>query len=231
MDELQKKILKTLAYADIFDYPLTLEEIQRFLIGQDERRVPRSGIWLRQKTQEEIKKEIGSPYLISHITYHDGFYCLKNRQKIIQLRFERFKWSQEKIKIAKKVANWLKLIPFIKMVALTGTLAMNNVKKNDDIDLLIITGRNRLWLTRLITNFLVEIIAERRHPKDKNVKDKICLNMFLDEKHLALPKLEQNLFTAHEICQLKILWQRETVYQRFLKENQWYKKFLPNWKP
>ncbi|MCX6725724.1 MAG: hypothetical protein NT052_00190 [Candidatus Shapirobacteria bacterium] len=223
MVEFQEKILKTLAYADVFAYPLTLEEIHKFLISDTGN--------VRRETQNEIRKQLNEDsYLVLHITYHDGFYCFKNRQKIIQQRLQRFKWSQEKTKIAQEVANWLRLIPFIKMVSVTGNLAMKNADENDDIDLLIITGQKRLWLTRLLTIFLIELVSKRRRPGDKKVKDKICLNMFLDEKHLAFPKSEQNLFTAHEICQLKILWQREKVYQKFSKENQWYKKFLPNWK-
>lgn len=117
------------------------------------------------------------------------------------------------------------------MVAVTGNLAMDNAEKNDDIDLLIVTARKRLWLTRLLTNFLVEIVANRRRPNDKEVKDKICLNMFLTEDHLKIPLKEQNLFTAHEVCQLKLLWQRKNSYQKFIQKNLWSQKFLPNWKP
>ena len=133
--------------------------------------------------------------------------------------------------MAKKVAGWLRLIPWIKMVAVTGNLAMDNAEKNDDIDLLIVTARKRLWLTRLLTNFLVEIVANRRRPNDKEVKDKICLNMFLAEDHLKLSIREQNLFTAHEIYQLKPIWARNQLYQKFIQENLWCQKFLPNWKP
>jgi len=117
------------------------------------------------------------------------------------------------------------------MVAVTGNLAMDNAGQDDDIDFLIITTKKRLWLTRLLTNFLVELIANRRRPSDKEVKDKICLNMFLDENNLKIPIKEQSLFTAHEICQLKPLWVKNQLYRRFIQENLWLQKFLPNWKP
>jgi len=110
-------------------------------------------------------------------------------------------------------------------------LAMENSNENDDIDLLIITSKSRLWLTRFLTVILLELVANRRHPADKEVKDKICLNMFLDEGHLEVPKKEQDLFSAHEVCQLKVLWDKNGIYQKFLKANLWSKKFLPNWKP
>lgn len=220
MNELQKAVLKTLAYADIFAYPLTLKEIQLFLIASPENTF----------SLKEIEKEVNKPEIHSFIDSQKNYFFLKNREEIVSFR-QKSLYSYKKLDLAEKTADWLKLIPFIKMVGITGNLAMENAGKNDDIDLLIVAGGQRLWLTRLLTIFLTELITKRRRPGDKEVKDKICLNMFLDEEHLALPKNEQNLFTAHEVCQLKILWQKDNIYQKFLKENQWCKNFLPNWKP
>lgn len=216
MKQLEKTILRTLAYADIFDYPLTFEELHRFLIGQ---KIDKAKLRKLINQASKIEQQAGR------------FHFFKNRKSLVSLRNKREKWSRKKITIAKRTASWLKLIPSIKMVALTGSLTMKNSDKNDDIDLLIVTRRNRLWLTRLLTVFLIELVAKRRRPKDKQFEDKICLNMFLDEDHLKIPYQEQDLFTAHEACQLMPLWEKEKVYQKFLKENQWVKKFLPNWKP
>lgn len=215
MNKIQTAILRTLAYADVFAYPLTLEELHRFLISQ------RTG---SQSLKKILKTSKG-------VSLKGNYLFLKNKEKNICLRGKRKKWSRGKWLLARKVASWLRLIPWIKMVAVTGNLAMDNAEQNDDIDLLIITAKKRLWLTRLLTNFSVEIIASRRRPGDKEVKDKICLNMFLDENHLKLPIREQNLFTAHEICQLKPIWARNQLYQKFIQENLWCQKFLPNWKP
>jgi hypothetical protein len=220
MNELQKAVLKTLAYADVFSYPLTLKEIHYFLIAQPG----------KTYSLKEIEKEINKPELNSLIASRKNYLFLKNREEIVSFRQKKSFYSFQKLDLAKKTANWLKLIPFIKMVGVTGNLSMENADKNDDIDLLIIAGGKRLWLTRLLTIFLTELVTKRRRPGDKDVKDKICLNMFLDQEHLVLPKNEQSLFTAHEVCQLKVLWQKDNIYQKFLKENQWCKNFLPNWK-
>ena len=214
MIQLQKAILKTLSYADVFDYPLTLSELHQFLIGQ------KVSINDLVKALTEIKE----------VAQDGQFFFLKKRPKIVQIRQKRFKCSQDKLKIANQVARYLRLIPFIKMVAVTGNLAMNNTKEQDDIDFLIVTSQNRLWLTRLLTVFLVELVANRRRPKDQEVEDKICLNMFLAENYLQVPKKEQNLFSAHEVFQAKLLWEKEKTYQKFLKANQWAQKYLPNWK-
>jgi len=214
---MKKEILQTLVYADVFDYPLIVEELYKFLIA----RRPLSFSVFKKKLQEIIRRD--------KLIKTDGkYFFLKGRGEIIYLRQKRKFWSQKKIKIAKKVSRWLKLIPWIKMVGITGALAMKNADRNDDIDLLIVAAKNRLWFTRLLAVFLLEIMAVRRRPGDTKVKDKICLNMLLDEKNLTLPKNERNLFSAHEVCQLKPLWGKDSCYQKFLKANLWVKKYLAN---
>jgi len=216
---LRQSIFRTLAYADIFTYPLTASEVWRFLIGRKKISFPAVRSQLEQMA---ARKQLGR---------RGGFYFLPGREGIIKIRKRRAGWSQEKLKIARRVSSWLKLIPWIKMVAVTGALAMKNATRNDDIDFLVVTRRQRLWLTRLLTVLLVEIVADRRRPANKNYQDKICLNMFLDEDHLALPPSERDLFSAHEVSQMKILWDKEEVYQKLIQKNQWLKDFLPNWKP
>lgn len=219
MIKLQKAILKTLSYADVFGYPLISKELYRFLISDE---VFSSVSFRKAFTRINANEK--------RIDTNGKYFFLRGRKGIVSLRKKREKWSQKKLKIAQKVAKYLKLIPFIKMVAVTGNLAMSNAEQKDDIDLLIVTSQNRLWLTRLLTVFLVELVANRRRPKDQEVEDKICLNMFLAENYLSLPKKEQDLFSAHEVFQAKLLWEKERTYRKFLKANQWAQKYLPNWK-
>ena len=114
------------------------------------------------------------------------------------------------------------------MIGITGALAMHNSEKDDDIDFLVISAKNRLWLTRLLMVIILEALGRRRRPKDKKFKDKICLNMFLDEETLRLAKAKQNLFTSHEIVQMKMIYNKNKTYERFLRANLWVRNYLPN---
>lgn len=245
MKEIEKAILKTLAYADIFNFPLTSGEIWGYLIARDDNRE-------YKRIKNEFKRisefEDCLKVLISggKISADEGYCFLKGREKIVGLRKKREKWSREKVKKAKRIANLLKIIPTVKLVGISGALAMNNAEEGDDIDLFIITSSGRLWLTRFLVTLLVEVTGQRRKPRQGKLgnwrgfpynreaissfayKDKVCLNMFVDEVHLAVPPSERNLFTAHEVVQMKPLWSRDGVYQRFLRENLWVGKFLPN---
>ena len=216
MDKLETAILKTLAYADIFDFPLKADEIWRFLIKETNNK--------QQITNNKIQKLIRE----RKIKKRNGFYFLMGREKVVKIRKKREKENRKKLQIVKKISRFLKIIPFFKMAAITGALAMENSKKEDDIDVLIVSKKARLWTTRFLVTILVEILAKRRRPGDKNITNKICLNMFLDEDHLTVPKDERDLFSAHEVIQLKPLWDRNETYQKFLVANQWVERFLPN---
>lgn len=61
----------------------------------------------------------------------------------------------------------------------------------------------------------------------KYVSNKICLNMFVADDGLEIPKNEQDLFTAHEVLQMEPLWSRRDTYKRFLQANDWAKWYLP----
>lgn len=216
-----RAILKTLIYADLFDYPLTEEEIWKRVIKV--KSPQHQSVWGRRQT--EVKSTIKNLKLIQE---KDGLYFLKEREKIVALRQRRKKWSEEKLKIAKKIASFLRFIPTIKLIGITGALAIDNVKEDDDIDLFVVTSQGLLWTTRFLATFLTEVTGRRRHPGETNVADKICLNMFVDEDHLSVPSFERDLFSAHEVVQMKPLYDKGDTYQKFLQANLWVKDYLPN---
>lgn len=209
MKKLTVPQFKALLYADIFDYPLTEEEIKKYQV---------SSIKYQKKS---------NPNYNLQITNYQNYYFLNKRHKLIILRQQREGYSQKKYLMAKKTVNLLKIIPTIKLIAVTGALAMDNAKKDDDIDLLVITSENSLWTTRFLATILLDLVGVRRKPGEHNVKDKICLNMFLDEKHLRIPENERDIFSAHEAAQIKILFDRGEVEEKWWRENGWICKFLP----
>lgn len=211
-------ILKTLYYADIFDYPLKEGELWRKIISPTQ---PIKGPAILRKSIKEL-------YHLGLIGQKQGYYFLPNRGKIVALRRKRAKWSREKFVRARRISNLLKIIPTICMVGLTGSLAVENADREDDIDFLIVASAGTVWLTRLLTTVFLDVIGQRRRPGQKSVRDKICLNMYLDERNLQIPKEERDLYAAHEITQLKPLWERGNVYQKFVEDNLWIKDYLPN---
>lgn len=191
----------TVAYADIFDYPLT----------QQERR-----LWC-------IKKRIQPTHQVTR-----QFFFLPGRSITVSVRKKRQSASKKKWDIARNVGKWLRYIPGIQLVGVTGGLAMNNARPEDDIDLFIITSKHTLWITRMLSVMLVGALGRRRTPGANEVADKVCLNMFMSVGALRIATKEQDLFAAHEVLQMKPLWEREGTYTLFLEKNKWVERFLPN---
>ncbi|MCL5438518.1 MAG: hypothetical protein M1268_00835 [Patescibacteria group bacterium] len=214
MLNIKRSILKTLIYSDIFDYPLTFEEIWKFLISE------------KKINKKEFFKNLKN--LPSPISKKDKFYFLENRDSIIQKRIEKEKESEIKLRIAKKVVSYLSKIPTVLLIGISGTVAMKNADKKEDIDLFVITKKNTLWMTRFFIMFLLEILGLRRKRNDQSVENKICVNMLIDESAIYFEKNRQDLYTAHEIAQMKPVFDRDKTYQKFLASNSWVNKFLPN---
>lgn len=213
---LEEAILKTLAYADIFAYPLDFSQIQKFLI------------WERRTSREEVARALRRLRAGKKIGFTTGFYFLRGREKLVEERKKREIVSRRKLRLVEKIAFFLKPIPYLSFVGVTGRLALGNSREEDDLDLLLITRKGALWLGRMLAIFVLEFLGVRRRPEEKEVRDKVCLNVFLEEGFLSLPSGERNLYTAHEIAQVRPVWERGGVYRRFLVANQWVREYLPN---
>ncbi|MGB9637482.1 MAG: hypothetical protein ACPLY7_01650, partial [Microgenomates group bacterium] len=219
-EKLQRCLLQTIAYSDIFDYPLKEKEVWHWLVFP-------SDLSLKLPSKLSLRKSLEELLKTGLLETKKGFFFLPGRQQLVALREEKKSLSGAKMKVACKATERLRLIPGIKMIGITGALAMENCQENDDVDLLVITWANCLWLTRLLIILLSPFLGiKRRRPGEKNTKDKICFNLFLDESHLKIQS--ENLFLAHEICQVKPVLSKDKTYEKFLWENRWVSNFLPN---
>ena len=170
-------------------------------------------------TKAELEYWSGAPVRSSR-----KYYFLPGRLHLVQLRKQRAKFSQAKWEIAREVGEQLKKFPTIAAIFVTGALAMNNCPKDDDIDLMIVTYPNCLWITRFFVNLYLH--QTRRFPKQSRAPNKLCPNLWLDLNNLLIIH-NHSLYTAHEILQAQALWDRAGVHQQFLKQNSWVKDYLP----
>jgi D-beta-D-heptose 7-phosphate kinase/D-beta-D-heptose 1-phosphate adenosyltransferase len=197
------------AYADIFDYPLTWSEIQT---------------WQTSSRGVDVVALVRARVLEARGEY----FFLKGRASLVLKRQERQRASLEKWRIVESVARWLRCIPTLQLVGVTGGLAMDNASEEDDIDLFIVTSHKTLWVSRFVSLIVIHLLGRRRKVGDKEVKNKICLNMFVSTGAMGIPKKEQDLFIAHEVLQMYPLWWRGDAYKKFLQKNEWVKHFLPH---
>ncbi|MBI3290055.1 hypothetical protein HYZ78_01530 [Candidatus Microgenomates bacterium] len=198
--------LFSILYHDIFDYPLNKDELLKWEVGPFD----------FAQGKSEIRKT-------------GGYYHLKGRTSIVVFRKKREKESVKKLKIAGKVAKKLSTIPTIKLIGITGSLAMNNADKNSDVDLMIITAGGALWSTRVMVRIVSLLHGFMvRSPRSDEAKNAICFNMWLDEKHMEIPKKMRNLYSAHEVLQVRPLVNKDHTFEKFLDANKWALEYWPN---
>ena len=113
---------------------------------------------------------------------------------------------------------WLARLPFVRMVALTGALAVRNASDDDDdLDYVLVTAPGRVWLARAFAILLVRL-AKRRGVV-------VCPNYVLAES--ALAQETHDLFMAHEVAQMVPIFGRR-LYQAMRNSNPWAADFLAN---
>jgi hypothetical protein len=202
-------ILHTVVYADLFDYPLTVQQIHRYLTGYG---APLTIV------EEYLASDIKLSERLDSIS---PFWFLAGREHLARLRQEREAYSQILWSAARRYGHLVAALPFVRMTAVTGSLAMNNaVSAQDDMDFLIITREGRVWLARGLVLLVVHLA--------RRLGIEICPNYVMAEQHLRLA--DPNLFTAHELAQLVPLYGRRT-YLRLVESNAWLRHYLPNFSP
>lgn len=220
MTDLEKSILATLVYYDVLGRPLSGFEVFKYLIRKN----------------LEIDKDLtighilgaleNSPELAKLISQKNGFYFLTGRQKTVKQRIERQKIADQKWKKTKRMVKLLQMIPFIRLVVVSGSLAMDNPKKESDIDLLIVTRTGRIWTCRGLTTLFIHCLGQRRH--GLLTKDRFCLNHYLTDQSLKVPLA--SLYNAQTYAHLVPIWEADgreaPKYNQFQKANQWLKDYL-----
>ncbi|HLA07958.1 MAG TPA: hypothetical protein VJ022_10970 [Anaerolineales bacterium] len=198
---IDRAILETLVYSDIFEYPLQLKELHRFL-----------------PERVDIEKLPGAiASLHEYVGRKDDYYFLAGREETVGIRKQREARSRKLLPRAIQYGCVLGSLPFIRMVALTGSLAVMNVSKDSDFDYMLVTAPGRVWTARvfaLLFNRLVRPFGPA-----------ICPNLIVSETALEWP--QHDLYSARELYQMIPIMGMD-VYHRLMKANQWVREFFPN---
>ena len=213
-NDLKKSILSTIVFFDMFDYPLTKEEIWKFLYFPQQ-----------DYSLDDVKKFLDH----GNINHKEDFYFLSNREEIINTRKKREKESLNKYKKTKRVVKVFGLIPFVQVVAIGNFMPQKNTRSKSDLDFFIVTKKNRIWLTRFITILLSYLFGGR--PTPKNQKNKICLTFYTSEDNLNFQNIalhKNDIYFHYWLASLVVLYNKNQTCEKFIKENEWLKKYLPN---
>jgi hypothetical protein len=197
-------VLRAVAYSDIFDYAPDHETLYRSL------EYPGITRPCFEQTLQQMQAE--------RAIIADGeHYMLAGRETLAATWRRRQRCSAWKKRQARRYIALIRALPFIHMVAITGTLAAESAEAADDIDLFLITAPGRVWLARALTVVVVRLAALSGVT--------LCPNYLIAADALELS--ERNLYTARELVQMQPLY--GAAWYRQLRDcNRWTLEYLPN---
>jgi hypothetical protein len=219
MTDLEKAIIKTISFFDIFSYPLTASEIWKWLY-KPQQKYKLSDIREALKTSAVLKKEL---------SIKEGFYHLKGRDFIYLRRKQNNNLAERKFRRVVYLAKVYRFIPFVRMVAVCNSLGYSNANEKSDIDLFIIARHGTIWLARFFSILIVKFLGMR--PKEDEKKDTFCLSFFIDEASLNIEKSMMNsndIYYPYWLSNLIPVYDPDKLYEKFLESNDWHKNYLPN---
>jgi hypothetical protein len=202
--EQELAVLQTVIYASLFDYPLTLPQLEASLVG------------IRAGADTIASWWRSSDLLQSAIECRDGWYFPAGRCDLIATRSRREVLSRTLLARDRGLLALVSRMPFVRMVALSGSLAHLNAEGAADLDLFVITAPNRVWSVTVATLVMARLLGWRR---------RLCLNYVVSERAMAIEP--RDLFSANQIIHLKPITGGR-VFERFVKTNSFVRDFYPN---
>ena len=174
MTETAQNILRTLGYFDLFQYPLTGEEIYLF----------NSAVVNHSEVNEALEE-----LLSDNSVFKIGeFYSLHNNCQLAERRRNGNQLATEHLITARRVAKFLYRFPYVKAIAVSGSLSKNFATDKTDIDFFIITATNRLWIARTCMHLYKKLTFLRGR------QNWFSMNYYVDEDAMEIH--EKNIFTG-----------------------------------
>lgn len=136
-----------------------------------------------------------------------------------KIKKEAWKIENNFYKKTQKYIKFIKWIPWLKMIWIWNSISMNCSTSESDIDLLIVTSNNSMWLNRILITLIFQIFWVRKTSKKHAWK--FCLSFFttIDWLNFSSWKLENDIYLYFWILYFKPILNYDNTYELFLKEN------------
>lgn len=202
-----QSVVRTLLYYHIFDYPLTAAEILRFSNH------PWNGLAEVEHTAHDLVES-------SLIMADRGFFYIGEDSHVDERVADQAR-ARAAFPQADKWSRLISRFPYVRGVAVSGTLSKGVMKETDDLDYLVFTEPDRVWLCRLLLMGFKKLFLFNSHHR-------FCINYLLASDRLEIP--DRDVFTATEIAWL-LPTVNPSIYGRFIEANSWVGDHFPNWRP
>ena len=124
---------------------------------------------------------------------------------------------------AEKYIRKISWIPGLRMIAVVNSLSMYATHESSDIDLFVITAKNRMWFVRVLITLVFWLYGVWRYGED--VAGNFCLSFFIEEDAMDMSRiaLEDDIYLFFWISYMRPILVVGDTWDRFLAENTWVK--------
>jgi hypothetical protein len=204
LDARERAIARSVLYAALFEYPLTLAQLRQTLIES------------AHTATEILTIYAASSGLQAAIDWRDGYFFPRGKDGWIAERRRREAASRTFLRRHRTLLRLIAAMPYVRLVALSGSIAHLNLDGDGDLDLFIVTRGEHVWSVTVATILLAKLLGRRRT---------LCANFVLSDAALALGP--QDLFTASQIIHLKPIV-GDDLFRKLLAANPFVARFYPN---
>lgn len=223
---LEQSIYNTVRYFALFDMPVTATQIWRALIlDHGDSRVRWHGEHL--PTLRAVSEALNNSHWLHGVVEAQwGYFFIAGQEKNVRRRLARHVIAQHKWRLARRLVKWLAVVPFVKMIAGSGSLALSNTRPESDFDLFVVVRAGRIWTARLLLLFVAELLGRRRKHWDRLAPDRLCLNHYVSDSALMMPAAVRNLYTAVAYTHLTPLFGGNVLADFQQVNAPWLKSYL-----
>lgn len=221
-------LLRTLAFFDLSNYPLTPQELISWMIAD---------------TADELPGFIPSLGQIMDIldtmpqvASRNGLYFLRRAESravhMLAQRLERYDIAEQKWQVLMPKVKFLATLPFVCAIFVVNTLAWSNSRADSDVDLCIVTAPHKIWTARqYVTGW-----AALKHDRPSKTKEKntLCLSLYLDNTNLDFAPVRvtsQDVHLAMWFAQFHPVYDPEHIHMQLNLTNSWVRDILPYSQP
>ena len=210
-ETLDDAIVKTVAFFDVLEYVLTIEELSERLLGFDasasevERGVRASG-------RVEVRERDGHMYvsLPGRVTLIDQRVQYGAADSRLWDRVQRYAWV-------------FRCVPFLRGVYVCNRLAITQGTPGSDIDIFVVAQEGRMFLVRTLLLMWFQILGVRRY--GRKVPGRFCLSFFVDTagadlRPLLLPS--EDVYFAYWLLLLQPVMRGFDIYE----VNPWLREYF-----
>jgi len=199
---LHEQLLKYLSYFAIFNHPVHRDELAEFF-------------------HKDIKEEVKLLLISKSCFEYEGYLSTLKEVELITIeRIAKENLAKKYFDKLPRYVNIIKNFPFVKSIAISGSLSKKVMHQDGDIDYFIITSAGRLWICRTLLVIFKKVFL-------LNSRKYFCINYFIDENNLSI--IDKNIFTAVEASHLLPVY-NVNLLQKFWAENHWINDYFETFK-